>query len=71
MGVRSLPILAIYLIALLASSVFSAGSLALGILAYLELPVPRPTSRRVELFVVSSPLLAGTILVAGLALSGA
>ena len=53
-----MPIMAIYMITLLGSSVFSLGSLAFGLSAYRELPIPRPLYRVVELLTVSLPLLA-------------
>ena len=65
--VCGLPIMAIYLIALLGSGIASTGSLVLGAWAYRALPLPRPGSRLTELVVIGLPmalLLSGIVVIA-------
>jgi len=60
-----MPILGLYLLALIVSGLLSLVALVLGALAYRRLPTPRPIRRRFELAVVALPLaLAGAAVLA-------
>jgi len=52
-----MPILGLYLLALLISGCLSLVALVLGVLAYRRLPPPRPKRRLLELAIVALPLL--------------
>ena len=67
--VCGMPIMAIYILAVLGSGLASMGSLALGAWAYRGLPMPRPGSRRVELVVVALPMALLLFLLALIAIS--
>lgn len=63
--VCGVPLLGVYLLALIGSALLSASSLILGVLAYRELPQPRPFARKVELLVIGAPFAAvATFLIA-------
>lgn len=61
-----LPILGLYLQALLVSGCLSVVALVLGVLAYRQLQPPRPKWRLLELAVVALPLLLAALGLLGL-----
>ena len=65
-----LPILGIYLFALLVAGIISALALLPGVLAYRALSRPRPAIRLLELAVVGLPLLLALVVAVGLAVTG-
>lgn len=56
-----LPILGMYMFALLISGLLSAVALTLGVLAYRRLPSPKPGARPFELIVIAAPLVLATL----------
>lgn len=65
-----MPILGIYLLAVLVAGVCSALALLFGVLAYRKLSPPRPVMRMLELAVVGMPLLLALVVFIGLAITG-
>lgn len=59
-----MPILGLYLVALLVSGMLSLVALILGLFAYRRLPVPRSKRRFAELFFLASPLVLASLAMA-------
>ena len=64
--VCGMPLLAIYLLALIGSCLFSVGALGLGIPAYRALASSRSKLRMLELFVLGLPLIAAGLVALGI-----
>jgi hypothetical protein len=56
-----MPILGLYMFALLVSGALSAVALTLGVVAYRRLPSPRPRARLFELMVIAAPLVLAVL----------